>query len=69
MSIITPTLSKEVGWDKRTISYPTLEQVKSCTSHYQLLIWYRFLTSPENKDQEQIITLICERVRDEKPGE
>lgn len=68
MSIITPELSKQVGWEKRTTpAYPNLDQVNKA-SDYQLLVWYRFLQSPssDNENEMKVMTRICERVREQR---
>ncbi len=69
MSIMTPELSLAVGWDReenKQIAYPTVEEVKSA-GHYDLLRWYRFLRSPENKEQREAMALICYRFKEEDP--
>jgi len=66
VSIITPELSKEVGWEpgpeERGLTFPTIEQVLSA-SDYKLLEWHRFLPSadPDGTDFE-VQNLIWKRV-------
>jgi len=62
MSLITPQLSKAVGWDDRIVKYPTEEQVDNATD-YQLLEWYRFLPCAESDEQLEIINKIFEIVK------
>lgn len=61
---ITPALSRQVGWDKRHVEWPkTIAEIYKA-SDYQLLVWYRFLPSPENIAQEELIRATYLRVND-----
>ena len=63
MGIITPELSKRVGWDKPPhITYPTFSLIVGATD-WQLLMWYRFLPSPETESQRKIMDFIVRRVQ------
>lgn len=59
--MITPELSKTVGWDQRELNYPSKSQVEYATD-YRLLEWHRFLKSPENEEQIEITELIIDRL-------
>ena len=59
---ITPTLSKAVGWDDRNVLYPRLEDVDDA-SDFNLLVWYRFLPSPENDEQRTVLDKIIQRLK------
>ena len=62
MGIITPELSKLVGWEHSIIlEYPSVAEVINA-SDYALLLWYRFLTSPRTSFETKIINLIAERI-------
>lgn len=66
MGIITPELSKAVGWERGMINnYPTLEAVNTA-SDYQLLVWYRFLLSPSTEEEIQIMNRLCERMKESR---
>ena len=60
-SIITSQLSKQVGWEPRTLTYPTMAQVVRA-DHHQLLVWHRFLPSPCHAEHEKINTEIYNKV-------
>jgi len=66
MSIITPALSKAVGWWPRQLSYPTLAEVEAAT-HCQILEWNRFLPSPDTPERIGVINAIGYRLREEEP--
>lgn len=62
ISIITPELSKKVGWEiSGSIPYPKLASVVTATDE-QILRWYRFLPTPENWIQEKTVRYISGRV-------
>lgn len=64
------TLSKNVGWEQRTIGYPSLRDVKKAETiltrkdglkdgaMHIILTWYRFLPSPANQEQQGINSMI-----------
>lgn len=54
-------LSKQVGWESKKIKYPSLKDVENAIEkkdEYNLLRWYRFLESPINEKQTEIMNLI-----------
>lgn len=59
-------LSKEVGWEHEKVEYPTTKDVRDAlTRHshhdlFQLILWNRFLKTPESPKQVKIIKLISE---------
>lgn len=56
-------ISKEVGWEHRDIKYPSLIEVQDALRQKymkQLLIWQRFLPSPDNIIHKKIIDMICD---------
>jgi hypothetical protein len=66
-----PQVSKIVGWDKRTVEYPTMEEVNrfreiasrgELSGIVELLRYYRFLKSPENNEQLHIINKVSNAV-------
>lgn len=44
------------------MSYPNIEQVQASTSVEQVLRWNRFLPSPRNDTQVEIINAVVERL-------
>lgn len=68
MSIITASLSKQVGHIlPGYLKFPTADEVRKA-SHFQLLQWYRFLVA-ETAEEVAIINLINYRVVNEKAPE
>jgi hypothetical protein len=66
-----PQVSKIVGWDKRTVEYPSMEEVNrfreiasrgELSGIIELFRYYRFLKSPENNEQLHIINKIANAV-------
>ena len=57
-------ISKAVGWDRGVLDvYPTLEQVDEAVkanNGYLILSWNRFLRSPENDVEIEIIKRIVD---------
>jgi hypothetical protein len=54
-------ISKRVGWDRGSMRYPSVQRVREAIESknmIQLLSWYRFLPSPENELQVEVIDLI-----------
>lgn len=47
---------------KTVVSWPTLTEVKSCVNVEDALRWNRFLPSPENDAQVEIIDAIIRRL-------
>jgi len=43
--------------------YPTLKEVENA-SYREICGWYRFLPSPSNKEEEEILNLICQKFKD-----
>lgn len=67
MSIITSELSKKVGWVKGNEPvYPNNADVVANASPEVLLRWYRFLPTPVNHKQTNLMSLICHRVNNEE---
>ena len=67
MSIITPALSKKVGWKiSITPRYPNNTDVVASASDELLLYWHRFLPSPTNQKQINLMNLIFHRVNSEE---
>jgi hypothetical protein len=64
MSTLFTELSKEVGWDKRNIKYPSVREVRLAIERhnhndlFNLLMWHRNLASPETAKQIKVINLI-----------
>lgn len=61
------TLSKIVGWDKRTFDFPTRELVLKKygeKDYFSILSWYRFLHSPVSVEQRAVMTLLVRLVAD-----
>ena len=56
-------LSKQVGWDKKTVSYPQNKEEIAKANDFQILSWHRFCSSPENEEQINFINLIFERFK------
>jgi len=57
-------LSKEVGWNYRKVEWPkTTKEIDKATP-YEILEWYRFLPSPENTKQTQVIEKVVQKVRE-----
>ena len=62
MSVITPELSKRVGWEGPAIeNYPSIQEVED-SPEIQLLRWHRFLRSPKDMREEEVINLIFDAV-------
>lgn len=62
-------LSKAIGWERRTVPYPTADQVLLArTSHdtRSLLTWCRFLPSPASGAQEALMRLILDGLKEER---
>ena len=55
-------VSKEVGWDARNVSYPTLQEVEICDDAYTVLSWNRFLPSPQSDDEVEIMNAIVKKL-------
>ena len=55
-------VSKEVGWDSRKVAYPTLQAVGKCDDPYTVLSWHRFLPSPQNEYELEIINSIVKKL-------
>jgi hypothetical protein len=62
---------KHLKWfNENASSYPSLEEVESAvdingdTDHEQICRWYRFLKSPENPEQEEVMNLICKKYKE-----
>lgn len=53
-----PELSRQVGWRKRLVRWPRLEEVNEKTSDEQILVWQRFLPSPVNRYQNDILKAV-----------
>jgi len=59
-------ISKSVGWFPRSVSWPfNMREVESA-GYDQLLEWYRFLPSAQNKEQMDMINHIIERLFSER---
>lgn len=58
-------ISKKVGWNKREVSYPTFEEIELADVE-QLLIWNRFLSSPNGSEEVKIISSVVERLDEER---
>ena len=59
-------VSKAVGWDKRTVAWPTLERVAEATlarDLHSLLTWNRHLPCAATPAQVAIIERVVEGVR------
>lgn len=63
MSSIYTNISKQLGWDPRTVEFPTLEHAKELSekastgdrdAFYEIFKFNRFLTSPETPEQEEV---------------
>lgn len=61
-------VSKEVGWDARRVSYPTLQDVEKCDDPYTVLSWNRFLPSPQNDDEVGIVNAVVKRMNEIRKG-
>jgi hypothetical protein len=62
--LITPELSKKVGWKNREVKWPeSVEEVRKASDE-QILEWYRFLPSPraDDKEKQSILLAICEEL-------
>ena len=57
-------VSKEVGWDSRKVAYPTLQAVEKCDDAYTVLSWNRFLPSPQNDEEVEIMNAIVKRMNE-----
>ena len=51
-------MSKRIGWVRTGVKYPASEQEILEATEEQILIWYRFLPSPENDIQIKLMSLI-----------
>lgn len=65
-------ISKRVGWDKRTVEYPTMARVGelhdnmlSCDADalVELLTYHRFLSWPETEEQREISKAIANLIK------
>lgn len=62
-SIITPEVSKAVGWERARIdTYPTHGQLLATDDPVLLVTWYRFLRLPETEDERHILELLIQRI-------
>ena len=62
---INADISKRVGWEGRKMKYPSLKQVQDAIEgkdEYNLLRWYRFLDSPENERQSEVLEIIVKHI-------
>ena len=55
-------ISKEVGWDHKTVYWPTVRQVEASNDLYQVLTWNRFLPSPISNEQRSVIEAVVKRL-------
>jgi hypothetical protein len=64
-------VSKSVGWEQRTIDYPTKERLEELRKKIEkdpndfatkrsILSLYRYLPSPENEEQVELMNEICD---------
>ena len=61
--MIDATLSKEVGWEKQSVNWPlSVEDVRTADD-YWILKWNRFLPSPNNDNQVDIMNAIVEEMQ------
>ena len=62
--MITPQLSKKVGFEKRDVDWPKSVKEVRKASEEQILEWYRFLPTPRADDEEKqaILLAICEEL-------
>jgi hypothetical protein len=64
MSGLFDEISKEVGYSKRKVEYPSITEVRTCLEHksrqdiFNLLMWHRNLAMPETPKQERTLQLI-----------
>ena len=55
-------INRSVGWFPRSVSWPfNMGEIESA-DYNQLLEWYRFLPSSQNKEQMDMINRIIERL-------
>lgn len=61
------TLSKWVGWEPRTVKYPSLRDInklymllkrKSENAMYMTMVYHRFLSSPKNQEESAINSML-----------
>jgi hypothetical protein len=57
-----PELSKSVGWEPQSVSWPSMSELESA-SDYQILKWYRFLPSAITHEQKQVQEVLYQMVR------
>lgn len=58
-------ISKKVGWNKREVSYPTLDEIELADVE-QLLIWNRCLTSPNSSEEVKLISAVVSKLDEER---
>lgn len=58
---MTPELSKSVGWEHQSVSWPSLEELESA-SDYSILKWYRFLPSAITQEHKEIQEVLYKMV-------
>ena len=46
------------------MEYPTIEEV-AVANHFKVLQWWRFLESPINDKEREVVDLLVVRIRDE----
>lgn len=59
--------SKIVGWEPRTVVYPPVKRVRHAVRQrdlVRLLTWHRFLPSPTDEEQAEIIEMIVQFLRE-----
>lgn len=57
--------SKQVGWEHRSVKYPTIAQVDKAYEEddlYTLVLWHRYLRSPIDEDQRETLACIEDRL-------
>lgn len=67
MTIHWSDISKCVGWEKRDITYPTMEKLQELyntmlrgnkESFVEMLTLYRFLKSPEDEEEKMVMQFV-----------
>lgn len=65
-SILTPELSKKVGFQRRNVDWPkNMEEIDSASDE-QIVIWHRFLCGSRTSTQAKLLSRIGERLMGKK---